>query len=224
MPQTLTPEQREKARARNRQWYQRNLESQRLRSRIKTSKTFAENPEKLREANRRSYAANIETRRAKNNLYNLNNRQARRKAAKLNYHKRKNDPRVKAAKTKRSKNNYLENREHVQKKHREWMLQHPGIQRVYAQKRRALEKSAVVNLRQIKEWMLSIKAKPFASCYYCAATVSTKRIHFEHIVPLSRGGSHSIENLCVSCKLCNLHKGTRHISEWDKQGQQVMNL
>jgi 5-methylcytosine-specific restriction endonuclease McrA len=214
----------EECRRRNREWYQRNLESQRSRSRLKSAKAFAEKPEIIRERNRVWREENIEKFRAKDRRYHAENREVRNAQAKQYHAEHRNDPQYKKQHAVRSRKNYKENRTKILEQHKRWMAAHPGIQRVYSQKRRALEKSAAVNLKQIREWMLLVKSAPFAKCYYCELTVSTKRIHFEHMIPLNRGGAHSIENLCVSCKLCNLQKGTRHISEWDKNGQQILSL
>lgn len=50
-------------------------------------------------------------------------------------------------------------------------------------------------------------------CYYCSIKIS-KKYHIDHIVPLSRGGSDDISNLCIACVSCNLQKGTKLIGEW----------
>lgn len=224
MPQVVTEAQKEKRRAANRRWYQRNLEAQRLRGRIKGAKEYSERRDVILHRNARWRSANIEKFRAKDRRYRQNNLEKKKAQVRAYHQARANDPEFKRQKSLSGKRNYLANKEKILARHRQWIVDHPGIQRVYSQRRRALEKAATINNSNIKEWMLKVKKKAFAACYYCNAIVSTRRIHFEHIVPLSRGGPHSVENLCVSCKLCNLQKGTRRLSEWDKDGQQVMNL
>jgi hypothetical protein len=34
--------------------------------------------------------------------------------------------------------------------------------------------------------------------------------HADHVVPLSRGGDHSPENVVICCAKCNLHKGAKY--------------
>jgi len=116
------------------------------------------------------------------------------------------------------------NREAVRKYKREWYRKNPHIAAHYTEIRRALKKGAAINLAQIKEWIASVKSKPTARCYYCGCLVSTKVMHLDHIVPLAKGGAHSVENLCVSCAHCNCSKRDKHIDAWVRIGQQVLSL
>lgn len=112
----------------------------------------------------------------------------------------------------------------VQKRIKDWMNRHPGIRRVYNQRRRALLRNSQVNNRNIQNWMSDVLSRPFATCYYCDQRISTDCIHFDHIVPLFRGGPHRIENLCVACPTCNLTKSFANLDDWEKPGQQVLSL
>lgn len=47
-------------------------------------------------------------------------------------------------------------------------------------------------------------------CVYCGA----KATHIDHLVPVSRGGTYSIENLRPSCKDCNLKKLDKTLLEF----------
>ena len=46
-------------------------------------------------------------------------------------------------------------------------------------------------------------------CQYCARRPGVRDLNIDHIVPRSRGGKDSWENLVVSCRQCNLKKGRR---------------
>ena len=48
-------------------------------------------------------------------------------------------------------------------------------------------------------------------CAYCCARKATG---VDHVVPLSRGGAHVLENLLPACKECNLDKGALLLDEW----------
>jgi 5-methylcytosine-specific restriction endonuclease McrA len=45
-------------------------------------------------------------------------------------------------------------------------------------------------------------------CVYCEAALHQNAVHLDHKVPISRGGKHTVSNLCVSCAPCNHAKGT----------------
>lgn len=50
-------------------------------------------------------------------------------------------------------------------------------------------------------------------CYLCGRKVAFKRFELEHVVPLSKNGSHTYDNVRVAHKTCNLRKGTRLLVE-----------
>jgi hypothetical protein len=62
-------------------------------------------------------------------------------------------------------------------------------------------------------------------CAYCrtaeALTVTT--FEFEHIMPLSAGGTTVFENLCLACPTCNRHKANRQTAT-DPETQTVAPL
>lgn len=50
-------------------------------------------------------------------------------------------------------------------------------------------------------------------CQYCGKRPSHRDLNVDHVLPRSRGGADSWENLVVSCRLCNLKKGRRTPAE-----------
>jgi len=97
---------------------------------------------------------------------------------------------------------------------------------LYDQKRKALKAAATINLQGMKDFVKAVKAKPSAICYYCQKRVPTSEIHLDHIIPLSKGGMHAVENLCVACKHCNLTKWAKPMADWAREhlSQQLLNL
>ncbi len=51
------------------------------------------------------------------------------------------------------------------------------------------------------------------TCQYCARRAAPRDLNLDHIMPRSRGGPMSWENVVCSCRPCNLRKGGRTPSE-----------
>ena len=51
------------------------------------------------------------------------------------------------------------------------------------------------------------------SCYLCGEHIPMGQRHVDHMVPLSRGGAHSPENLGIAHAFCNISKGVRLVEE-----------
>lgn len=51
------------------------------------------------------------------------------------------------------------------------------------------------------------------ACFYCRADLGDK-VTWDHVVPVSRGGAHSVGNLVPACRSCNCSKNNRTITEW----------
>lgn len=45
-------------------------------------------------------------------------------------------------------------------------------------------------------------------CVYCDEDLHDSEIHLDHVIPESQGGPTSYNNLQVTCRKCNLAKGT----------------
>lgn len=109
---------------------------------------------------------------------------------------------------------------------KEWTKQNRVRVSLLQSKRRALKRAAATNLKGMRQFVEGVRSKPFAYCYYCQARVPSNSVHLDHIVALSKGGAHSVDNLCVSCSACNLSKGAKPLLEWarDNATQQLLNL
>lgn len=51
-------------------------------------------------------------------------------------------------------------------------------------------------------------------CPCCGVDMKRNDKHLDHIVPLSKGGRHSICNVMILCSSCNLSKSTKDFIEW----------
>lgn len=99
------------------------------------------------------------------------------------------------------------NREHVRQKSRESKQNNPERTLNYIHKRNALKRGNGVFKIQAKE----LKRIKNSKCFYCS---SVDNITFDHVVPLSKGGRHSIGNLLPACMKCNTSKGNKFLIEF----------
>lgn len=99
---------------------------------------------------------------------------------------------------------------------RNWRRAHPIHVRTYAARRRAMTRQADGSHTpaEITEQYKRQRGK----CYYCQCKLGDK-YHVDHVVPLSRGGSNSIDNLVLACPECNLRKQDKLPHEWDEGGR-----
>jgi len=49
-------------------------------------------------------------------------------------------------------------------------------------------------------------------CNICCCNIKRGNMHLDHIIPLSKGGTHSLDNIQWLCATCNLKKGDKIIS------------
>jgi len=52
-------------------------------------------------------------------------------------------------------------------------------------------------------------------CQYCSGRFPTSELTFDHVIPRSRGGATTWENIVTACTGCNLRKGSRLPRECD---------
>ena len=99
------------------------------------------------------------------------------------------------------------NRDHSREMNRVWQRNNRQRKRVIDQKRRASTAANgkfIITPREVKR----LYSQP------CSACGSNENITLDHIVPLSRGGRHSVGNLQPLCKSCNSSKKDRLMIEW----------
>lgn len=92
----------------------------------------------------------------------------------------------------------------------------------YTRSRAAAAKASIHDLEEIAAWKLKIRSSRAAKCHWCGKTVSGKSCHFDHVIPLSKGGPESLENLCVSCSSCNLSKKDKMPGDFNKMLRQPL--
>ena len=53
-----------------------------------------------------------------------------------------------------------------------------------------------------------IYGKTGGHCAYCGTTLTFKEMQVDHVVPLRRGGSDTLDNMLPACRSCNRYKGS----------------
>ena len=59
----------------------------------------------------------------------------------------------------------------------------------------------------------NIYARDDSTCQYCGRRLPRSELNLDHVIPRSRGGSTTWENVVCSCVACNLRKGGRSPDE-----------
>lgn len=92
-------------------------------------------------------------------------------------------------------------------KRKEWESENKTQIKIWDHKKRIKRKNAISDYPPITPDQWIEKVKLFKSCCaYCKK--KTKDLEMEHVIPLSKGGPHTIENLVPACKSCNCKKFT----------------
>lgn len=86
--------------------------------------------------------------------------------------------------------------------------------------RRAAQASATEDGTMTGETIARMFAKA-NRCSYCNCKMKAHEKTLDHVVPLSKGGAHSILNAVVCCKPCNSRKHARDVSVMLTDGQQL---
>jgi 5-methylcytosine-specific restriction endonuclease McrA len=73
------------------------------------------------------------------------------------------------------------------------------------------EKAKARELRKSRWWQGKISE---GRCYYCGCQTSPAKLTMDHVVPLTRGGLSTKNNLVACCKECNSKKKTMLPQEW----------
>jgi 5-methylcytosine-specific restriction endonuclease McrA len=108
------------------------------------------------------------------------------------------------------KKTYCKNREKLLMQSREWKKTESG--------KMSITKSSLIRRNKLGGRISSIELKELTAksnnkCYWCGCKIKGA-YHFDHYVPISKGGSNSVDNLVISCQFCNLSKGAKDPHEF----------
>lgn len=98
-----------------------------------------------------------------------------------------------------------------------WLAQAP-LERVRQTRKQAkanrTARKFAASGRHTKAEFLALCERLGWACSYCGCGLTEETATRDHIVPLSRGGSNSIENIAPACDTCNKRKHARTPDEW----------
>jgi len=90
-----------------------------------------------------------------------------------------------------------------------------SVRTAQSAKRRAVKKLAtIIDSKAISKWFKEWKIKSHVICHWCKNNFSPKDCEADHVMPISKGGTHSLCNLVIACRPCNRKKSAKLPSEW----------
>lgn len=97
---------------------------------------------------------------------------------------------------------------------REWRKVNPDKVRASNHKQRVARRSGCT-AEDIEYVKMTQTFGGELKCFYCASNITNNQYHLDHIIPLSRGGKNLVDNVCISCPICNMSKGSKLLLvEW----------
>lgn len=116
---------------------------------------------------------------------------------------------------------YLLNREQILAAKKQYHKEHPECSIATRENRRArAEKASRLTLRVVQEaYERNIKKYGTLTCYLCGEAIRFGQDSLEHKIPLSRNGTHDIDNLDIAHCSCNASKHNKteaEYREWQK--------
>lgn len=187
--------QPEKIRERNRRYREQNREKVR-----EWGRRYKPKPEQRAARHRRYKERHPDKVRERNRKYSLT---PQAKAARRERHRKNADSERARARAWKANN-----REHVnayQNKRRALTGCHADSEALRRARKRATQ---VVPIRRT-----DIMARDGNLCYLCGRELTLQTATIDHVIPLSRGGSHTPDNVKLACKPCNSRKQSKLLSE-----------
>lgn len=174
---------------------------------VKRSKTYRENNKnKIAEKDKIYRENNKEKIAERNKIYRENNKE---KIAKYNRNYQKNN---KVGVARRNRKYRRNNKEKIAKSNREYRRKNPEkILNWYNTRRQRLNKNKDEITK--KDWLKIMKSTNW-KCFYCDIILNNKNRTLDHILSLSKKGSHTKENLIPCCRSCNSSKNNKTGEEW----------
>lgn len=207
-------------------WYKHKLRKDGFRfeckecTKVNAKKWQSENPDKRNKAYQRYRDNNPDKVRESRKKWENNNPEKVREKYRLRY----------AKNPQRHINNSRLYRERYPDKSKEqrrrWLEKHPDFTRelyrrnpqknlAIQHRRRALKKSNGGSYTS--DQIQNLRLQQNNCCYHCGISFDEKKMHIDHWIPLSKGGSNDISNIKLLCQHCNCTKHNKLPWKWDSR-------
>lgn len=140
---------------------------------------------------RANYAKDPETKKAKTRAYHLEHSEWS-KVALANWHQK-------------NKQKRLEKVKHRIATEPEFAQYRRQLVAEHERNRRALKANTQVNKITIEDYS-QIFTEYSHKCWICESTLDERTVVWDHVRPLARGGTHTVDNLRPACNPCNIRK------------------
>lgn len=109
---------------------------------------------------------------------------------------------------------YLREREHRLAAAKRYAAAHPEVGQAAKRRRKALLAKNGVYRFSGADWKRCLDRHGHR-CVYCG---SSGKLTMDHVVPVTRGGTHGAGNIVPACNRCNASKGNSLLIEWRARG------
>jgi len=104
----------------------------------------------------------------------------------------------------------------------EWCRNHPEAIKSYNSRRSARKRGADVGCKRVNALIQKWRGERSFVCYWCNVRFGIRSLTVDHIIPISKNGKHSAENICPSCRHCNSSKNDKLQTDPHYRGQMLL--
>lgn len=116
---------------------------------------------------------------------------------------------------------YLNNREYILNRSKQWSKENPE-KKVEQSHRRQARLYGQFEFDLPKDFVKILNELQNNACAYCSRT--DIKLTIEHMLPISRGGKHCFANVILACVTCNFSKHSKTLEEWLEYNQSLLKL
>ena len=174
------------------------------------------NKAELAEKNKKYRAKNMATLKVKSKTYRVENKEILADKARIRWEENKEKLTLKnrlrweenkEKYNKVQKENYKQNKTSILKRNKKYKQTEKGKLSVFiANKKRRVLRVSTEDGTITSKSLITLKILQNNKCAYCKYELIIGQIHLDHVIPISRGGIHSLNNVVWSCSTCNMKK------------------